>query len=930
MVTRLCKYLLPIGFLLTLTACSESVDELLMQAEQQRADGRYPSASVYYRSILEREPDHAEARAGLGEVALRTGDYAGAISALRRAANQGVSADRINPSLARAMLWEGEYEALLTELTPETVEPAEKRAELLALRSLAYLQQDQIEQARRAADAALDADSENRLAHVAKGRLALQAGDLDRAADAAAWILEMTEESGAGWLLKAQLSRQRGDLDAAVEAFDRLMEIPPTDISVREHFFARGQLVESLLTLDRKEEAREHIAQMLEQGARHPYPNYLAAVVAYQADEVGNAVDHLQTALSAAPNNLQAKELLGLIRVEREQYAQAVNLLQDVVSAQPANIRARIFLASAQRGLGNTPQATRTLRDGLTYADGDAAAVGALVDALNGDVDELSSLLGSLDGSDETVRRTRLAAAESLVGRGETDVAIDLLRELEAEGDDELARRQFLTIATVRSGDMESALSEARSVVDDYPDDAASHNLLGGVQLMAQRFDEARASFERAAELDPDSAQAYFNLGLLAGAEQDFDRAIRYFEQGLEIEPGNATVMVQLSDLLRRQGNQEQALEWAERAAQTAPDDSRALMVLARQQLVLGDTESAIQTAERIVSIAPENGAAHGVLGVARLESGNPDDALEPLRTAHELLPDDPDIHFQLARAKAALEDGEGTRATLNSLLDQHPDRLDARTVLTRLDLQEERTEQALDGALRLQESSESFSEGLLLEGHARNMMGDYEGAMRAYQSAANEGRLDAMGPLVNVRTELGKEHPAAPLEEWIVANPDNAQARFALANWYIEREHFESAVVHYEALRELTEAQNPVVLNNLAWLYQQLDDDRARSTAERALELAPESPDILDTLGWIHLANGDHETALPYLQRASAGAPENAQIQYHYGRALHKAEDPDAAGVLQRAIDLAPESDWADEARQLLDASGADAAPAR
>ena len=47
----------------------------------------------------------------------------------------------------------------------------------------------------------------------------------------------------------------------------------------------------------------------------------------------------------------------------------------------------------------------------------------------------------------------------------------------------------------------------------------------------------------------------------------------------------------------------------------------------------------------------------------------------------------------------------------------------------------------------------------------------------------------------------------------------------------------------------------NPVVLNNLAWLYHEAEDARALPTARRAYELAPEQPEIMDTYGWILLA---------------------------------------------------------------------------
>ena len=43
-----------------------------------------------------------------------------------------------------------------------------------------------------------------------------------------------------------------------------------------------------------------------------------------------------------------------------------------------------------------------------------------------------------------------------------------------------------------------------------------------------------------------------------------------------------------------------------------------------------------------------------------------------------------------------------------------------------------------------------------------------------------------------------------------------------------------------------------PLVLNNLAWTAQQMKDPKALEYAEQANRLLPNTPGIMDTLGWI------------------------------------------------------------------------------
>ena len=910
-------FLLTVGLL---TACADSIDDRLERAENHRAEGMLESAVADYRSILEEEPDHAEARFGLGETLLLAGDYPGAESALRRAGDSGISPHRVLPALADALLWQARYDAVLEDITPSRVDDAELRAQLLASRAMAHTGNGDMGAARRELEQAFDEHADNTRALVLAGDFAQQDGDMDAAMDHARRARESDDNSAAALLLSGRLQRMTGDRAASIESYRALMELGPTDISQSMFFNARGALVEQLAQAGEFEAAQEEVRLMLQQGRRHPYSNYLAAMLALNDDDLRTANDHLQTAISASPENVQVKALLGLLRIRQEQFAQATSLLQDVVFAQPENIRARIMLATAYRGVDQEQQATRVLAEGLPYAADDPQLVNALVQALDGDVEEFTRAIDRLSGPEDAVRRTRFAAAESLVGRGETGSAIDMLRNMDAEGDDELARRQFLVIAAMQGGDTDEALREAETIVDDFPEEPTAHNLLGGVQLTVRDFDAARDSFERAMELDPDDAQAHFNLGLLAGVQQDFDRAIGLFERGLELNPDNSTVMVQLSDLLRRQGRQSAALRWAERAASNDPNMLQAQMVLARQQIEMGDAEAALTPASRAVELNPDNAAAHGVLGVAHLEAGNAEPALDALRRATELQPEEPDLQFQLARALAANEDAEGTRETLRSLLAEHPDRNDARLVLARLDLQDGRAEEALDHALTLQESSSMFSHGLLLEGHARALLDDHEQAVRAFQAAVDEDRMEAMGPLVNSREALGEERPAQPLEDWLADNPDNTQPRFSLANWYIERGQYPSAIEHYETLVELTDGENGIVFNNLAWLYQQEGDDRALETAQEAHRLLPDNSDILDTLGWIHYDRGEYEEARTLLSRASEAAPDNAQTRYHYGAALIASGDTEAGErAINQALEMDPDAAWAEDARALL-----------
>jgi Flp pilus assembly protein TadD len=77
----------------------------------------------------------------------------------------------------------------------------------------------------------------------------------------------------------------------------------------------------------------------------------------------------------------------------------------------------------------------------------------------------------------------------------------------------------------------------------------------------------------------------------------------------------------------------------------------------------------------------------------------------------------------------------------------------------------------------------------------------------------------------------------------------------------------------------------------------------------ERALELKPNNPAVLDSMGWVQYRLGNYEKALQYLQRANQ-MHSDSEIAAHLGEVLWVVGDKDQARqVWQRALELDPDS---------------------
>ena len=156
-------------------------------------------------------------------------------------------------------------------------------------------------------------------------------------------------------------------------------------------------------------------------------------------------------------------------------------------------------------------------------------------------------------------------------------------------------------------------------------------------------------------------------------------------------------------------------------------------------------------------------------------------------------------------------------------------------------------------------------------------------------------------------------------LARWVRERPADGVVRLYLADRNLGRKDYKAAAKGYREVLAL-QPESPVALNNLAWTLSQLKDPSAVEYAEKAHKLAPNSPAVADTLGWMLVERGDTKRGLELLGQAAAAAPNSLEIRVHYAKALAKTGDKTAARKeLESALQSAAESPLRTEAEALL-----------
>ena len=162
--------------------------------------------------------------------------------------------------------------------------------------------------------------------------------------------------------------------------------------------------------------------------------------------------------------------------------------------------------------------------------------------------------------------------------------------------------------------------------------------------------------------------------------------------------------------------------------------------------------------------------------------------------------------------------------------------------------------------------------------------------AQQAFKKGLSLSDSYAYAAKLAIAKQKSKDLPGAKsvIKKWVDKHPKDSKAHLALAQLYMQMGVNPEAIKLYEKI-DKSVPNNPVVLNNLAWLYHVESDKRALGTAERAYQLAPKASGILDTYGWLLVSQGEVTRGIALLREASTSSGKNPEIQLHLASALVK-----------------------------------------
>jgi len=179
----------------------------------------------------------------------------------------------------------------------------------------------------------------------------------------------------------------------------------------------------------------------------------------------------------------------------------------------------------------------------------------------------------------------------------------------------------------------------------------------------AGRLREAEAIYRQILAAHPDQPETLYLLGLIARQMSRPADAAALWQRATTAKPDHVEWLFQLAWALLDSNEPYQSISVARQATQRQPDFADAHAILGRALAAVKKFDEALVSARRAAELAPDNPEVRNHLGLVLKDAAHPRDAEAEFLRAIELNPGSAHYHRNLAAARDALDDVEGSIA---------------------------------------------------------------------------------------------------------------------------------------------------------------------------------------------------------------------------------------------------------------------------
>jgi tetratricopeptide (TPR) repeat protein len=444
------------------------------------------------------------------------------------------------------------------------------------------------------------------------------------------------------------------------------------------------------------------------------------------------------------------------------------------------------------------------------------------------------------------------------------------VRELEPKN---MAARAKLALSFMALGQSAEARKEASAVLEQDPANADALLVL----MDASQNKEEIVAAEQQLQKFPQHDTATFHLAsaTLALRKSDLEGASAEAQRMLAIDPKSPQGNVAMAYVYLLRKDLSHAGAEFKNAAELAPLRSKERIKYAEFQVANGASGDAKASLQKITEKAPDYLPAWRLLSQIALAEKKYDESLSLLQNIFSRDPENPDCRIFQSDILLAKGDTDKAIAIVDGLDGKFPNNPTVKYQLARAHLQNKNPAQATAAFEQAVSANPNYTEAIL-----------------------------ALGDL-NLRS--GKPQVVvAAMEDLVKKRPNLWQARLLLANAYQALNRPEDAVATLREQIKVTPQSTDAYFLLGQILDQQKKGDDAREAFEKAAQLAPDNPSLINQLVTYDLAAKRYDVAMQRVQQQLQKNPNAVVPHFMEGRIYAAQQDwPRAEVALQKAIEL-------------------------
>ncbi|MFG0584127.1 tetratricopeptide repeat protein [Pseudomonas sp. BMW13] len=504
-----------------------------------------------------------------------------------------------------------------------------------------------------------------------------------------------------------------------------------------------------------------------------------------------------------------------------------------------------------------------------------------------------------------------LLTAELAGQRNRFDIALgNYVQQANATGDPAVAERAFRIAEYL--GAEQAALDSALIWAQNAPQNIDAQRAAAVQLARAGRYDESMTYMEQVLQRQGDT---HFDFLALSAAETDPDtRAglLQGFDRLLSKNPDNSQLLFGKAILLQQDGRAEEALELLEERPGSAKEVSP-LLLRARLLQSLGRGEEALPLLQKGIRENPDDKRLRLTYARLLVEQDRLDDAKGEFSKLVQENPNDDDLRFSLALVCLEAEAWEEAIVYLEELVERRSHVDAAHYNLGRAYEELEDSDSALQEYGMVGPSNDYLPaqqrQAELLFNQQRN-----EDASRRL-AEAREAQPDYAIQLYLIEAEGLSNHDQVD-SAWQVINqgleqfPDDLNLLYTRAMLAEKRDDLAQLEHDLRYILE-REPDHAMALNALGYTLADRTTryQEAHDLIEKAHQLNPDDPAILDSLGWVNYRLGNLEEAERFLRLALKKFPDH-EVAAHLGEVLWaRGKQREARSVWREALAETPDS---------------------